>query len=274
MYKELSLAVSANGEYKDRSHGLAKQLSLPLLVTSTDNTDKQDALPDFILRYEIHKSYDSPVLVLVDTQGKIGGSMYVDFVGGKMGHRRRYGGGRGQPLAKAIGLKGGANPVVVDATAGLGRDAFVLASLGAKVIMLERSPVLAALLEDGLNRALNDHELATIISERMKLVYTDAIEWLKNLSADQYPDVIYLDPMYPHRNKSALVKKEMRYLQEIIGADDDASLLLHAALSCAKLRVVVKRPRNAPCVTGSILNNRKPTSAVESKNTRYDLYIT
>lgn len=275
MHHELSLAVSASEEYKDRSRELAKQLSLPLFITSADNPDKQeDVLPDFILRYESRKSQDSPVLVLVDSHGDIGGAMYVDFVGGKMGHRRRYGGGRGQPLAKAIGLKGGANPEVIDATAGLGRDAFVLASLGAKVTLLERSPVLAALLEDGLNRALTSPEVAGIVKERMKLINADAVEWLKQLPFDQYPDVVYMDPMYPHRNKSALVKKEMRYLREIVGDDNDDSLLLHAALCCAKLRVVVKRPRGAPCITGKILNNRKPNSTVESKNTRYDIYVT
>ena len=79
--------------------------------------------------------------------------------------------------------------------------------------------------------------------------------------------------MYPHRNKSALVKKEMRALREIVGNNEDASQLLHVALSCAKRRVTVKRPRTAPPLGGSILNNRKPSSTVESKNTRYDIYV-
>lgn len=274
MHQELSLAISINEQFKDRCQTLAKHLSLPLCSTaSTDERIKDCIEFDFILRYEAKKSYSTPVLSLDDTHGDIGGSINVDFVGGKMGHRRRYGGGRGQPLAKAIGLKGGANPMVVDATAGLGRDAFVLASLGAQVILLERSPVLSALLEDGLNRALADREVSTIVHERMKLINTNAIEWLKEPTIEQQPDVIYMDPMYPHRNKSALVKKEMRYLREIVGEDEDASLLLHAALSCAKHRVVVKRPRTAPIVSGTILSNRRPNTAVESKNTRYDIYV-
>src|SRR5690606_8938845 len=87
------------------------------------------------------------------------GPVFVDFIGGAVGHRRRFGGGRGQPLAKAVGLKGGENPRVLDATAGLGRDAFVLACLGSVVTLVERSPVVAALLEDGLLRAESDAEV-------------------------------------------------------------------------------------------------------------------
>lgn len=82
---------------------------------------------------------------------KLGG-IFVDFVGGAMAHRRKFGGGRGEAVAKAVGIKGSYLPDVVDATAGLGRDAFVLASVGCRVRMLERNPVVAALLDDGLTR--------------------------------------------------------------------------------------------------------------------------
>ena len=216
---------------------------------------------------------DIPTTILTSPDNKLGGSVYVDFVGGKAGHRHQFGGGRGQPLAKAIGLKGGANPTVIDVTAGLGRDAFVLACLGAQVMLLERSPILAALLEDGLSRASHDPGLKPVVTERMNLITTNAIEWLKKLPKEQHPDVIYMDPMYPHRNKSALVKKEMRVLRELVGDDEDASQLLHVALGCAKRRVAVKRPKTAPVLSGTILNNRKPSSTVESKSTRYDIYV-
>ncbi len=184
-----------------------------------------------------------------------------------MGHRRRFGGGRGQPLARAMGLKGGANPVIVDATAGLGRDGFVLASLGARVTLLERSPVMAALLTDGLDRARRHDETRIIADNHLQLVNTDAAQWLQQCPLQERPDVVYLDPMYPHRSKSALVKKEMRALRAMVGDDMDAPALLAAALDCAKKRVVVKRPKGAPPLAGP-----KPSGDIASKNTRYDLY--
>ena len=87
------------------------------------------------------------------------GAIRVDFVTGASAHRRKFGGGKGQAIAKAVGLNKGATPHVLDATAGLGRDAFVLAALGCKVTMHERHPVVAALLYDGLQRAYQDTEI-------------------------------------------------------------------------------------------------------------------
>ncbi len=193
----------------------------------------------------------------------------VDFLGGAVAHRRRFGGGRGQPLARAVGLKAGYVPTVVDATAGLGRDAFVLASLGCQVQLLERSPLIAALLEDGLCRAAQDEEIGAWVKARLQLQHTDACLWLQRLSAEQCPEVIYLDPMYPERQKSALVKKEMRFLQALLGADEDSGQLLEIALQQARRRVVVKRPSNAPP-----LHKRTPTASISSKNTRFDIYPT
>ena len=196
------------------------------------------------------------------------GPVYVDFIGGGLGYRRRHGGGRKQPLAKAIGLKPGARPTVLDATAGLGRDAFVLACLGCHVQMVERSPVVAALLHDGLRRAQQDAEIGPLIKERLQLIHHDAQQWLSQLPSTQRPDVIYLDPMYPHRQKSALVKKEMRLFRAVVGDDLDAPSLLKTALACARRRVVVKRPKLAPA-----LDDRQPTYCIKSENTRFDVYI-
>ncbi len=196
------------------------------------------------------------------------GPVYVDFVGGKVGHRRRMAEGRKQPLARAVGLKHGANPSVLDATGGLGRDAFVLATLGCNVQILERSPIVAALLHNGLERARADIATSAII-KRLRLVNTDALGYLNTLSNTQRPEVIYLDPMYPHRDKSALVKKEMRVLRALLGDDDDAADLLPAACGCAQHRVVVKRPRRAPP-----LGDTKPSMTIENENTRFDVYLT
>lgn len=201
------------------------------------------------------------------------GPVYVDFVAGAVAHRRRFGGGRGQTIAKAVGLKGGANPTVLDATGGLGRDAFVLASLGCAVTLLERSPVVAALLEDGLLRAAGDPEIGPWLKERMRLIHSDAVIWMQALAESgneaEFPDVVYLDPMFPHRSKSALVKKEMRLFQQLVGEDGDADALLPLARRIARKRVVVKRPDYAPPLAG-----QAPTVAIRGKKHRYDVYVT
>ncbi|PSU30210.1 class I SAM-dependent methyltransferase [Photobacterium lutimaris] len=199
------------------------------------------------------------------------GAVYVDLASGAVAHRRKFGGGRGQAIAKAVGLKGGVTPTVVDGTAGLGRDAFVLASLGCKVQMVERHPVVAALLDDGLARAKADSEIGGWISERMTLLHASSHNALEVLAADpdfEAPDVVYLDPMYPHKKKSALVKKEMRVFQTLVGADLDADDLLAPALALATKRVVVKRPDYAEFLAG-----KKPSTAIETKKNRFDVYV-
>lgn len=193
------------------------------------------------------------------------GPVRVDFVEGAAAHRRQFGGGSGQMIAKAVGLQPGVRPCVLDATAGLGRDAFVLASLGCEVSLIERQPLIAALLEDGLARAARDADVAPIVA-RMRLHTGDAIE-LMTQWADEAPQVIYVDPMFPHRDKSALVKKEMRLFRPLVGDDLDAPALLAAALALASHRVVVKRPRKAPVIEGS-----KPGHVLEGKSSRYDIY--
>ena len=194
------------------------------------------------------------------------GPVFVDFVEGAVAHRRKFGGGRGQSIAKAVGLKAGANPTDVDATAGLGRDAFVLASLGCQVTMLERHPVVAALLADGLQRAQQDAEIGEWMRDRMSLRAGSALENLQQLGFT--PDVVYLDPMFPHRQKSALVKKEMRVFQSLVGPDLDADALLPAALAVAGKRVVVKRPDYA-----GYLNDKTPSMSIETKSNRFDVYV-
>ncbi|WP_434516775.1 class I SAM-dependent methyltransferase [Dechloromonas sp. ARDL1] len=193
------------------------------------------------------------------------GAVRVDFVEGALAHRRLQGGGSGQMIAKAVGIQPGIRPLVLDATAGLGRDAFVLAQLGCSVTMIERQPVIAALLDDGMRRALGDAEVATII-ERMRLLCGNAITLMQAWPQDA-PQVIYLDPMFPHRDKSSLVKKEMRVFRPLVGDDDDAPQLLQAALALASHRVVVKRPRKAPCIAGAT-----PSYVLEGKSSRFDIY--
>ncbi|MGC9421334.1 class I SAM-dependent methyltransferase [Vibrio sp.] len=202
------------------------------------------------------------------------GAIYVDWVSGAVAHRRKFGGGKGQAIAKAAGLNKGRLPTVLDATAGLGRDAFVLASLGCRVQMVERHPVVAALLEDGLQRAKQDRDIGPWVSERVNLLHASSHDALQKLADDVsfcQPDVVYLDPMYPHpenKKKSALVKKEMRVFQSLVGADSDADALLTPALQLASKRVVVKRPDYAPW-----LAEQKPSMVIETKKNRFDVYV-
>lgn len=210
--------------------------------------------------------YDDQGLSLRKTDEPKLGAINVDFVTGAVAHRRKFGGGKGQSIAKAVGLNKGATPVVLDATAGLGRDGFVLASLGCKVILHERHPVVAALLYDGLQRAYNDAEIGPWMQQNMSLVFGSSHTLLAQ--CDSMPDVVYLDPMFPHREKSALVKKEMRVFQDLVGADNDADGLLEFAYPLASKRVVVKRPDYAP-----FLNNQTPSMQIKTKKNRFDVYV-
>lgn len=225
-------------------------------------------------RWQLTSQPDSPI-ALVQTRERLElrkrdepklGAIYVDFTAGTMAHRRRFGGGRGEAVAKAVGIKGSYLPSVVDATAGLGRDAFVLAALGCQVRMLERNPVVAALLDDGLQRAYLDQEIGPWLRERLTLLHASSITALAELLSP--PEVVYLDPMYPHKQKSALVKKEMRVFQTLVGSDIDADELLEPARRLATKRVVVKRPDYAPP-----LANTPAHAASLTKSHRFDIYM-
>ena len=217
--------------------------------------------------YEMLLELDEQGLCLQPLGKKAPGPTRADFTSGAVAHRRQFGGGKGQMIAKAVGIKSGITPSVLDATAGLGKDAFVLATLGCHVTLLERSPIIHALLENGLARAELVMDVADII-QRMSLQHADSLEWMR-LQAEQGStyQVVYLDPMFPHNDKSALVKKEMRAFRPIVGDDLDADDLLDAALALAENRVVVKRPRKAPFLAG-----RKPSLQFEGKSSRYDIY--
>jgi 16S rRNA (guanine1516-N2)-methyltransferase len=203
----------------------------------------------------------------------LGVQIRADFYGGTVTYRVQKGGGRGQMIAKAVGLKQ-AGLRVYDLTAGLGSDAFVLASLGCSVGLCERHPVVRALLEAAYTEALDFAHAAIerkdLLSslERMQLLEGDAETVLAKLSTQAQPDVIYLDPMFPKRTKHALVKKEMQVLQGLVGPDADADGLLELALACAKKRVVVKRPKLAPNLADQV-----PSHVLTGKANRFDIYM-
>lgn len=190
----------------------------------------------------------------------------IDFLSGKTAYRRRYGHVGGEAISKAVGIKKGHRPNIVDATAGLGRDAFVLANLGCRVHMIERSKIIAELLEDGLRRAKQDEKIGTMVKDKLSLTCGDSRQELLRTPCE--PEVIYLDPMFPHKEKSAFVKKDMRILQEVVGQDKDADGLLNLALTIATKRVVVKRPDYA-----DFLAEIPPQTSVKTKKHRFDIYL-
>ncbi|MBI1825907.1 MAG: class I SAM-dependent methyltransferase [Planctomycetes bacterium] len=191
----------------------------------------------------------------------------VDFVHGPTARRGQANSIRQQPLAKAIGLRVGTPLTVIDATAGLARDAFQMACWGSNVIAIERSHELWELVQDGLQRASRHSEsLATIVS-RITLMHGDSIELLSSMCKDNRPDVIYLDPMYPESRKSAAVKKEMRICRALVGDDADSDELCTTARETGVRRVVVKRHRLAPPLCGP------PSMCIRGTRIRFDVYL-
>lgn len=260
-----SLAISHLTEPK-AAQILSEQFNLPI--------DLQQSA-EMTLGWHLVKKDPIPKLALFH---KDSGPVFIDFVSGKKAHRRHFGGGKGQPLVRAMGKLKEGLPTILDATAGMGGDSFVIASQGFKVQMVERSIAVAALLEDALKRAqaslqdlseeATDPELLSIIMN-MSLVQADSANHL--LSQKPVVDVIYMDPMYPEKKKNAATKKEMKALQNLVGPDRDSENLLQAALQTASYRVVVKRPKNAPIIQ---LENPQliPSAEISSPNTRYDIY--
>ena len=181
-------------------------------------------------------------------------------------HRLKYGKGRGQNLAKAVGFKFNKNRTIIDATAGLGYDAFILASLGANVTLIERSEKIYDLLKTAISEAqLYGGEISKIVN-RMNLLFGDSKDILPNIA----PEVILIDTMYKDRKKSALVKNDMRLVREVVGSDSDHVELINVALNNASKRVVIKQPRYA-----ETLDNIKGCShQILGKTIRYDVYVT
>lgn len=250
---KISLCVVCNDTNRfEHANSFANEHGLPIF-------DEKNQ--DYVLQLCFQREH----IELYDTELATG--IHVDFVNGALAHREQFGGGKGQAIAKAIGLKKFDRPTVVDASAGLARDAYVLASLGCQLTLIEQSPVLYCMLSDGIERALMEDPDGAI-NNFTNLVYASSQLYLEHMDPDSKPDVIYFDPMYPERKKSALVKKDMQILHKLIGTNDDENELLEAALNHAKHRVVVKRPVHAEPLAG-----RKPTMAISSKKTRYDVYV-
>lgn len=234
---------------------LAQQLNLPFTLSLQARYDYLLVMtPDYI---GLQKTKGSQL------------PLYVDFLSGKKSYRSQHTSLKNETLARAMGLKGKTNPRIIDATGGLAGDAFVLAGLGFAVTLLERSSIIYALVEDGIRRAHKDRRTIATVN-RLHLVHTDAISWLQQLKVFERPEIIYLDPMFPERKKSALPRREMLILHDIVGEDSDADVLLKAALTCATKRVVVKRPRLA----ARLVADPAPSFSLSGSSSRFDVYVT
>lgn len=260
----ISIQVSSDSpHYLVQAKELSSVLGYPL-VTDIGSPDDYQNDPAYVLLV------GEDGLSLFPSNRRLHGPIRVDFMFGSNNHRRRFGGGNGQAIAKAVGVSGRFLPRVLDLTAGLGGDGFVLASLGCRVSLVERHPLICSLLRDGINRAREEGESDPSIRDlmnRLDLIECDSLEILSDITIDQRPDVIYLDPMFPHRKKSAKVKKEMQAFQHIVGSDIDSDGLLERALEIARYRVVIKRPSVA-----KFLGDKKPSYSLDGKSTRFDIF--
>lgn len=192
----------------------------------------------------------------------------VDFLQKSKIHPRISSTTTKDPLPKAVGVKPGVRPQIVDATAGLGMDSMHLAWLGCQVTLIERSPIIHALLEDGLQRAKENKELCGIIESNICLHAGDSNKVLTSLRSS--PHTVLLDPMYPVDSKNPRNRKEMRILRDVVGDDEDTDRLFTTALQVARNRVVIKRPKQAPLICDVPL----PSHQITMKSGRFDVYLT
>ncbi len=239
----------ADADALPRAQALARRWEVPLL-----------ARPD---ETGVVLEVGAQALALHLTGPNAPGPLRIDFTSGAMRQRLRTS-GRRSLIGRALGFNRRPPALVVDATAGLGQDGFVIAALGARVVMIERVTPLFLLLEDALARAARHADTAPI-ADRIELVHGDARDWLA--AAGERPDAVHLDPMYPKRSRHALSAKGMQLAQHLAGDDADAPALLEAARSRAP-RVAVKRPNRAGPLGGV-----EPQARVEGRKTRYDLYL-
>ena len=229
---------------------LAERLGVPLHQSFSDTQE------DFFLTWR------DGCLKLLDTELLKKGGLAVD-IEPRNGEQRSWPAPKDGALAQALGRK---TRTVVDATTGWGQDSLHIFRMGYELLCIERSPVMAELLIDGFARLAQQDWMLRLNLEPPRLLQGNAIELLANLEAQ--PDCIYLDPMFPpKRKKSALAKKSMMVLRDLLGDDQDKEQLFETALNAAGKRVVVKSPDYAEPLGG------KPGQSFQGKLLRYDVYL-
>lgn len=250
---DLDIAVYAHQESDLASaKPLADDLSLKLFTRTDTNQTR------YLLVQDGHQRY------LIDQKNAKMRPLLVDFTEPSYARRLQQSSSK-TLLAKAVGIKPKIRPNVIDATAGLGKDSFLLAYLGCKVTLVEASPIVHTLLSNGLERAFLQPEWVDLKSQ-MAVYLGEAEELLSSLPA---AEVVYLDPMYPDNKKSALSKRDMQYLQSFLAKPKDMNALFAAALNAAEKRVVVKRPLKGRPLT----EDRAPSYSLCGSSTRFDVYL-
>ncbi len=230
---------------------LAQRLSVPL-YQSINN----DSPESFFLTWR------DGCLKLLDKELLKKGGLVVD-IEPRNGEQRSWPAPKDGALAHALGRK---TRTVVDATTGWGQDSLHIFRMGYELLCMERSPVMAELLLDGFKRLVELEWMQRLNLQSPRLLIGNAIDLLATLEAQ--PDCIYLDPMFPpKRKKSALPKKAMMVLRDLLGDDQDKEQLFASALMAAGKRVVVKSPDYAEPLGG------KPNESFHGKLLRYDVYF-
>ncbi len=249
----------ADAATKQRAAALAEQLGLPLWTPDGGND------PELLLTVTADR------LALKARRGEsavVGGRPVSVDLGG-IDTRSAAGASRKQPLFRAVGLHRRHAPsdvTVADLTAGFGEDAWMLARFGCRVLALERHPVVAAMLEDAVDRAA---AAEPEVASRIEVMQRDSALWLA-APPQTLPEVAYLDPMYPGpARRRAAQGKAMKLLRRLVGEDPDAYSLIDAALAVPIRRVVVKRPRLAP----PLVADREPVAVIRGQRVRFDVYM-
>jgi 16S rRNA (guanine1516-N2)-methyltransferase len=253
MIEHFSIYIDPEKQLQQISNDFAKTMSLAV-CQNQQTKNESDGVFEFI---------ESKLALNLLLDGKPN-QLVFDFADGEVGFRAARVSKANEVVSKAIGCKPYYRPKVLDATAGMGRDSLIMALLGCEVTMFERNFAIFQLLQNALSIFKLDPNYYEV-SSRISLSQKNSIESFTELSD---VDVIYLDPMFPARKKSALVKKEMRLFKLLAGEDLDADSLLESALNTTAKRVVVKRPKGAPLLAG-----KKPSHEIVAKKFRYDVYL-
>ena len=142
---------------------------------------------------------------------------------------------------------------------------FLLAAQGYEVTLYEQNPVIAALLKDAIRRAKKNMDLKDIAG-RMKVIEGNSVEGMSKLLDPV--DVIYLDPMFPARQKSSLINKKLQLIQKLEPPCSGEKDLFDAAIRANPDKIIVKRPLKSECLAG-----REPSYTLKGKAIRYDCYV-
>ncbi|CAL4325951.1 Ribosomal RNA small subunit methyltransferase J [Buchnera aphidicola (Protaphis terricola)] len=240
------------------------------LIKKNNNKRIQKIIHQYNLKHDKNSSMaliiNNDTLELYDRLHPSQKSIKVDFLSKKNNYRCVNSKKKNEILYKAIGIKKNYFPYIIDATAGFGTEAFLFSFWGCYVVMIERNPIIGALLKDGLERAYNSKKIGNWLKKRLHLIFYDSLDILKKPILK--PDIIYLDPMYPNNKKKTLPKKNMQFLRKIIQDNDNYENLLKISRNLVKNRVIVKRPHYAKS-----LSSKEVSFSISNKKYRFDIYL-